>query len=203
MIKFPKKTKELYDNVYNKASMSYTSERANKIALTVVRDSLSTVKFDFVADTASISKDENGYSYVDYGLSSNRLDAHGTKFDNFALTNMVDQINKEGLVGDVDEDVHSEWNKLKAQGYTPAQIEEILQSRDTGIKAISARIDKNKVVARLRVRSDLMSKVMQYKGASVEARVPYEAVQGNTFKQARLQSFILTNTPSNPDAYRQ
>ncbi len=203
----PLKAREAYDSAYEVAVPKYDEERANKIALVNARNELQkpqvqTFTYDFVADTASVSKGADGYSYVDYALSSNSLDAHGTKFDDFALTNMVDQINNEGLVGTLDDNVHKEWNELKAKGYSPEEIEEILQKRDTGIKAVSARILGNKVVARLRVAADKIKEVLKYKGASVEARVPVTAVVGNTFKQARLQGFVLTNTPSNPDAYR-
>ena len=202
----PKDSQDLWTSTYNVAINSHSSQRSEKIAWSNVQSNLNNntdkITFNFIADTASISKSSDGYSYVDYALSSNSLDAQGTKFGNFALTNMVDQINSEGLVGALDDNVHEEWNRLKAQGYSPAEIEAILQSRETGIRAISAFIDKNKVVARLKVKSSLMSEVMKYKGASVEARVPLDAVSGNTFKQARLQGFILTNHPSNPDAYR-
>ena len=217
--RLPKAAREMWEAIYKEAKPKYGEDRAGKIAWAAVKKkfkkvedkwvakakdlNISTVIFyKFIADEASISKSEDGYSYMDYVLSSSTEDLAGHSFGGMALTSMVEQINKEGLVGRIENGQHELWKRLKDSGKTPDEIEAELQNLDTGIKAVSARKESNKVIARLRVRQDIMNEVMKYDGASIEARFPKEAMRAGVIGQARLQGFVLTNNPTNPDARR-
>lgn len=211
----------MWEKVYATAKSKYGETRASQIAWEAVKkkfkkvedkwvarsedfEVFTTVRYEFVADEATLSRSEDSeYSFVDYVLLSNDYHSDGIKFGPMAYNSLIDQINNEGLVGRIDDDdKHEMWKSLIKQGKSPEEIEEILQSMNTGIKAISAKNINGKVTARIQVRNDLVDKVMQYKGASVEARFPSESFRNKIVTQARYQGFVFTPTPADPKALR-
>lgn len=218
--KLPMKAQSMYEKVYTIAKSKHGSDRASQIAWTAVKDKFkkvedswvarsedfevfTTVHYEFVADEATLSRSEDSeFSFVDYVLLSNDYHTDGIKFGPMAYNSLIDQINNEGLVGRIDDDKHEVWKSLTKQGKSPEEIEEYLQNMNTGIRAISAKNIDGKVTARIQVRNDLVDKVMNYKGASVEARFPSESFRNKIVTQARYQGFVFTPTPADPKALR-
>jgi len=219
--KLPQEAQALWTETKNSILPTYGDIKASKIAWAIIMNRLhktgevwmakstdfakyEKINYEFVADTANISKSENGDTFLEYILTSPTKDSVGDTFGIMAINNIVDQINNEGVVGRVEGgDYHDQWKALNLAGKTPAEIEEILQGQDTGIRAVSAyKDDSGKVHAKIRVNKKLVSEAMKYQGASVEVRVPYDAYRAQNITQARMQGFILTNKPSNPDAIR-
>lgn len=209
--------KNYYDKVHNEALKHYDSNRANKIALSMTKNKFTKVEntyiaraedfsdvtvvtYEFTKDSVNISRDADGNTFYDYILSSGARDGHGTTMGPMFLNSMVDQINNEGLVGRV-EDSHGRYHELLAKGLSDEEIEEIL-SKETGIKAVSAKLVDGKVVAKVKVSKEVLPEVDKYVGASIEATLPSEAIREGVVTQGRLQGFILTNTPSNPESVR-
>lgn len=159
------------------------------------------VTYNFKADEASISRSEDGFSFIDYYLLSTDYHKDGLRFSPMAVDALLSQINEEGLVGRIESD-HAEWNSMVKRGSSPEDIERALQSLDTGIKAIKALRDGNKIRATLQVRNDLVDKVLAMPGASVEARFPQASFLDNTIHQARYQGFVLTDNPADGNAVR-
>jgi len=217
LMKLPKKARNMWESVYSAAKEKYGEKRAAKIAWIAVKkkfkkvnnkwvaktsdfESFTTIHYEFVADKATVTKSDDGYTYIDYVLSTNEWDAHNQRFGALALKSFADTINLEGVVGPI-EDQHYLMNELKSRGLTPEEIEEYMNGMNTGIKAVKAVYDpKGKVIATIQVRNDLVSEVLKYKGASVEARFPLESYRAGEITQAKLSSFILTNNPANPSA---
>lgn len=215
--KLPAKARQLWESTYSAAKEQYGEERAGKIAWAAVKkrfkkvedkwvakfivpQEYTSVKYVFAADSDAVSKSDDGFFYRDYVLSSNGVDKHGQSFSDFALKRMVDQINEEQVVGRYEGDKHVLWKQLSEKGLSPQEIEEELQKIDTGIKAVAARYENGKVVARIRFAPEVYEQVKDLKGASVEARLPSSSYRAGVFHQARLQGFVLTNQPANPDA---
>ena len=166
--KLPRAAQAMWTATSNEAKAKYGESRANKIAWSTIKSKFNkvnetwvakssdfntyeVVRYEFVADEASVSKDSEGFSTIDYILASGKFDGHNQQFGQLALTSMVTQINEEGLVGRLETDGrHELWKQLAKEDLTPEEIEERLQSLDTGIKAISARLDGNKVVAKVK-----------------------------------------------------
>ena len=207
------------EKVKEEASKLYSTERAEKIALYLATSKFQkvetdwiaraedvlgykTVHYEMVADEASISRADDGDSYIDYVISSGSKDGHGTIMSPLFRTAMVDQINNEGLVGRVDDEKHQLFNELQTKGLSPEEIEEELQKSQSGIKAVSARLLGDKVIAKIKVAADKLADVLKYKGASIEARTPTNAFREGVVTQGRLTGFVLTNSPSNPDSFR-
>ena len=93
-------------------------------------------------------------------------------------------------------------NELKAKGLTNDEIEEELASQDTGIKSISAVKKDSKVIATLKIKNELMRQVASIKGASIEVKAPVSSIREGVVHQGKTIGFVLTNSPSNPDALR-
>jgi hypothetical protein len=188
----------------NQIAWTITKSKFNKIennyvAKTSDFDTIKVVHYEFVPSEVTISKDDDGDEVIDFILMSNDIDNQGKNFDDFAIKRIVEQINEEGLIGRIDGNFrHETYDALVRAGRTPSEIEEELQSLDTGIKAISARFDNGKLVAKIKVNPKLTNDILKFKGASIEARVPSESIVGNTYKQARAVGFVFTNNPSNP-----
>lgn len=217
--KLPEVVKTFYNEVYNQAvGLGHDSLKASSISWAITKGKLNKVEnsyiarckdfeiikkvhYEFVADEASVSRSDDGYSYVDYVLLTNGVHNDGIRFSNDAVNSLVDQINNEGLVGRV-EALHEEWEQLVRNGLSPEEVEKILQGKDTGIKAIKAVNNGGKVVARVKVRQDLVDKVLSYKGASVEARIPAHYFKDGFVTNARYQGFVFTPSPADPNALR-
>lgn len=187
----------------NKIAWEITKSKFKKVENSWVAkssdfDLLTTVHYQFAPNEVSIMKSDDGYSTIDYVLSGNNVDNDNQSFDDFALKCMTTQINEEGLVGRLGEDFHEFYKQLIREGKTPDEIEEILQSQETGIKAINAKYENGRMIAKLQVKNDLLGKVLKYKGASIEARIPSESIVGGKFKQARAVGFVFTDKPANP-----
>ena len=215
--KLPKPAQTMWESTYKTAKAKYGEERAGKIAWAAIKKKFKkvgekwvakssdfkiyeTVRYEFTADEASVSKSADGYSIIDYVLASGSLDGHNQKFGPMALSSMVELINEGGVVGRIDNDEnHAMWEALAKKGLSPEEIEEELQKLDTGIKAIKARLDGDKVIAKVRVKNDLVDKVLGMNGASVEARFPSVALKEGVIAQARLQGFVFTPKPANAD----
>ncbi len=196
------------------ASKSHSESRAEQIAWSHVRskfnkvenqwvaksedfEGFTTVHYEFKADEMSVSKSDDGFTTIDYVLSGNNKDSEGQAFGDFALKTMTAQINEEGLVGRINEDSHEQMKVLQHSGKTAEEVEEELQKLNTGIKAISAKYDNGKMIAKIRVSNDLVGQVLDYKGASIEARMPKESYKAGVFTQARATGFVFTNKPAN------
>lgn len=208
------------EEVKKQAATLYSPERAEKIALYLATGKFQkvetdwiaraedvlgykTVHYEMTADEASISRADNGDSYIDYVISSGSKDGHGTIMSPMFRNAMVDQINEEGLVGRIDGDEkHELFDELQKKGLSPEEIEEELQKAKSGIKAVGASLSGDKVIAKIRVAKDKLADVLKYKGASIEARTPSNAFREGVVTQGRLTGFVLTNSPSNPDSYR-
>ena len=222
LTKLPKSAQDLWENVYSSTKSKFGELKAERIAWATIRERLvqkenlfiarsedfeltTTIHYEFEQDGSSISRASDGFSFVDYTLATSGKHYDNLSFGALALDNMMSQINSEGLVGRIDKDgKHSEYDKLLAQGYTNDEVEEMLQGKTTGIKAISAYKSKNKIIARIKVRNELLPLVNQYHGLSVEARVPKQSFNAATgvMKQARLYGFVLTNKPADPNTVR-
>lgn len=217
--KLPKKAFDLWEATFKAAKSKYSESRAAKIAWSAVKKKfkkvedkwvarasdlniVTTVRYEFSADEASVSRSDDGYSYVDYILLTSGVHRDGIRFGPMAYNSLIDQINNEGLVGRVDDGLHEEWNSLIKRGMSPEEIEEYLQSQDTGIRAVKAFNKDGKIIARIKVRQDLVDKVLSYRGASVEARFPAQSFRENVVTQARYQGFVFTPTPADPGAVR-
>lgn len=216
----PSKAQDIWMSAFNSAYDKYGDKKSFRIAWAAVRNSYKKVEGKWVAkdslsssydyvyysleqDAYNVSKAEDGFTYMDYVLTSNAVDGDGYKFDGLSFSSMIDQINNDGLVGRVDDDGrHKEFHKMQRKGLKANEIEELSSEFDSGIKAVSARMEGTKLIARIQVRNDLLEKVKNVKGASVEARIPKDAIRGNTYNQARLTGFVLTNSPANPDSWR-
>jgi len=215
--KLPKKAFNMWESTYKAARNKYSDSRAAKIAWAAVKkkfkkvegkwvarssdfEVITTVHYEFQADEASISRSEDGFSYVDYVLLTDGFHRDGIRFGPMAINSLIDQINEEGLVGRVDGD-HSEWKRLVAK-MSPEEIEAYLQSQDTGIKAVKAVKKKGKIVAKIKVKQDMVDKVLSMKGASVEARFPSSSFREGVVTQARYQGFVFTPKPADPKALR-
>lgn len=214
----PKPAQDMFNSIKQSAS-SLGEDRAKQVAWKIVRSKFNKVEnlyvakasdfettkvihYEFVADTLSVAKaeDDEDASYIDYVLSGNNVDLKNTSYDDFALKSMTAQINEEGLVGRIDDDTyesHPMYKQLIREGKSSQEIKEILQSLDTGIKAISAKYENGKMTAKLKVKNNLVSKVLSYKGASIETSVPGESFINNTYKQAHALGFVFTNRPVN------
>lgn len=214
--KLPKKAKELYDATLKAALQTHDKVRAGKIALSHVLNQFNpvgeswvakfkenpkyhTIKYVFEAEAGSVSKSIDGLIYRDYVLSTVNKDLTGEAFSDFALKRMTEQINEEGVVGRVDSS-HYTWKQLSKEGKDEGQIEDILQSLDTGIKAISANYNNGKLVARVSFTEEAFKSAKDLKGASIEARYPESSFVNGVYHQARLQGFVLTNNPANLEA---
>jgi cation transport regulator len=212
----PKKAQAIFMGAFNASYSKYGEERAFKIAWAAVKHKFKKVKdkwvskyvvpqeyayvrYVFESDSESVSKAEDGSVYRDYVLSSNSVDKHGQSFSDFALKRIVEQINSEGVTGRL-EKKHELWKKLAEEGKSEEEIEKILQSQDTGIKAISAKFENGKVIARIKMTPEAYKLAKDVSGASIEARMPAESYRAGVFHQARLQGFVLTDEPANPDA---
>lgn len=216
----PSKAQDIWMKAFNSAYEKYGESKARRIAWAAVKESYKKVEgewvlkslgsqsFDYVyyklnPEALNVSKSEDGYTYMDYVLTSDAVDADGKRFGGLSFASMIDQINENGLVGRVDGDGrHKEFYRMLRSGLSPSEIEKLSSEFDSGIKAVSARLEGNKLIARIQVRNDILDKVKDVKGASIEARIPTDAVKGNTYNQARLTGFVLTNAPANPDSWR-
>jgi hypothetical protein len=193
----------------NQIAWAITKSKFNKVENMFVAkasdfETIKKVHYEFVADTLSVSKaeDDDNASYIDYILSDNNLDKHNTAYEDFALKSMVAQINEEGLVGRIDDEdfeTHPLYKQLVREGKSSKEVKEYLQSLDTGIKAISAKYDNGRMIAKLKVKNELVSKVLSYKGASIETVTPSSSFINNKYKQAHALGFVFTNNPVNPN----
>lgn len=216
--KLPKKAFDMWEATFATAKKKYSESKAAKIAWAAVKkkfkkvedkwvarsadfDIITTVHYEFKADEASISRSEDGFTYVDYVLLSDGIHSDGIRFGPMAINSLIDQINNEGLVGRVD-GTHGEWKQMIARGMTPEEVEQYLQSLDTGIKAVKAINKDGKIVAKIKVRQDMVDKVLGMRGASVEARFPSGSFREGIVNQARYQGFVFTPTPADPKALR-
>lgn len=214
--KLPKRAAAIWESTFQAAKSKFGEERAAKIAWTAVKKKFkkvgdkwvakyegskvyTNVRYVFQADEASVSKSEDGTIYKDYVLSSNRTDKDNMAFGDFALKRMAEQINEEGVVGRL-ESRHSSWKELSEKGLTPEEIEEELQKAESGIKAIKATYKNGKLIAKVAMTPTAFEKAKSFNAASIEARFPAESLREGVVTQARLQGFVLTDTPSNPDA---
>lgn len=216
--KLPKSAKTLWEDTHNRAGKIYSNETAERIAWTAVKNRLhktedvwtareedfqnfKTVSYEFVADKVTTGRSENGFTFIDYVLSSNAMDSHGTRIGVMALNNFVDKINSKEVVGRV-ESKHNLLGDLKHRGLSSEEIEEYMNSMNTGIKAVSAKITPDKkVVATIRVKDELVQEVKDI-GVSAEFSYPVQYENQVDIPTAELRSFILTPNPSNPDAVR-
>lgn len=214
--KLPKRAASLWEATYQSAKEKYGESRAAKIAWVAVKkkfkkvddvwvakyiipNEYTTVRYVFTADSDNVSKSSDGFIYRDYVLSSNSKDKHNQSFSDFALKRMAEQINMEKLRGRAT-NYHTLWKKLIEQGLSPDEVEQKLQEEDTGIQAISAKFENGKLIARVKFTPEAFEQAKDIKGASIEARLPKESYRAGVFHQARLQGFVLTNEPANPDA---
>ena len=206
----------MWEATYSTAKEKYGEKRAAKIAWTAIKDRfkkvngkwvarssdfemIDTVHYVFEQDETTVTKSEDGYTVTDYILSGNNKDTTGYAFGDFALKSIASQINESGIVGRLNEDKHERLKQLQKQGLSPEEIEEEL-NKDTGIKAISAKYENGKLIAKVKIREDLVDEALKYKGVSIEARLPKESIREKTYTQARATGFVFTNNPANPIA---
>lgn len=216
LMKLPKKARSIWESTYEAAKEKYGEKKAAKIAWTAVKKKFkkvedkwvakyiipseyTTIRYVFTADSNNVSKTEDGSVYREYVLSSNAKDLHGDAFSDFALKRMAEQINEEKLKGRAT-NYHNRWKELLEEGLTPEEVERRLQEEDTGIEAVNARYENGKLIARVRFAPEAYEMAKDLRGASVEARLPASAYRAGVYHQARLQGFILTDKPANPEA---
>lgn len=209
----------MWESTYAAAKPKYGEKRASAIAWTAVKkkfkkvegkwvakssdfEAFKTVHYEFELESKSVTRSEDGeYVYYDYVLSSTGRDSYGTRFGEVFLKNEAARINQYGLVGRASSK-HDLFDSLRDKGYTPEQIEAIINAEDTGIRAIAAKYENGKLKATVRVKKDLESIVDKFTGASIEASILKDKVVGDEFTQGKFVGFILTDKPSNPDAIR-
>lgn len=150
--------------------------------------------FVFKAHEDSVTRSSDGFVYRDYVLTSKK-----DVFSDFAFKRMAEQINEQGLKGRVDN--HKLYHYLKEKlKLSEDEIEEELQKIDSGIEAVKASYDGDKIIATIKMTSEVFEKAKDLNAASIEARMPFASLKEGVYNQARLMGFVLTDSPMNPDA---
>lgn len=216
--KLPKKAREMWDTTYEAALKHAGDEKmASRIAWAatkkrfkkvenkwVARDSdfetYTTVAYTFNPEEATISRSDDGHTYVNYVLGTTKS-IGGVSFSQVALKRMAEQINVEKLKGRIDQNKrHALYQSLINRGLSPDEIEEELQRMESGIEAVNASVINNKLVAKLKIHNSVYPQVSAFKGASIEARYPSESLRLGVTDQARLMGFVFTDDPADEDA---
>jgi len=208
----PKEAQTLWKATYKSANKTHSEARSKTISWANVKNQFTKVdnrwvartsdllgfttsKYYFSADEASIARGDD-FTTVNYVIATSKS-IGGVSLSPIALKRMSEQINSEGLTGRMDSNKrHSLLDSLRKKGLSEDEIEEELQKASSGIKADSAYVEGEKLVARIK----LAKGIVPAKAVSIEARFPTESVREGITNQARAIGFVFTDTPADVDA---
>lgn len=219
--KLPKKAQRMWMSTFNASFDKYGEDRARKIAWSSVKSKFKKVEGKWVAKASDFDTTDSVYYefelegknitesldedvvYYDYVLSSTSKDGNNKNFSELFLKRAAELINEEGLVGYIPEgEEHGLFKRLKEEGKNAKEVEDTIQNLDSGVKAIKAVYQNNKLHTTIAVKKDKVPMVDQFNGISVEAWIPKGCEVNDTYLQGKFVGFAFTNKPSNPDAVR-
>ena len=214
--KLPESAKDLWQSTFKTAKAKHGESRANRIAWSAIKNRLhkvennwiardsdfksyKTISYKFKPEETIISRSQDGFTYIKQPLASTDS-IGGLSLSQVALKRLAEQINSEGVPGLLDPKhsfLDKNYNEDEEEDYE-AKVKQL----NSGVEAVDALVENNRLIATLKVRNDVLDKVTGFKAASIEARVPSDSIRAGVTDQARLASFVLTNSPADSSAVR-
>jgi SOS response regulatory protein OraA/RecX len=140
--------------------------------------------------------------FIDFILADVAEDNYGTSYDEEFLTNLAEQINRSGIVGDFNHEIQY---RLKQMGIGISTIKERMKNKDGIAKAVKAIVDNGKLFIRTSFDKRYKNRILQSKGVSIEGAFVRDK-KTNKFVGGTVFGFSFIDNPKlnlgNPRAVR-
>jgi hypothetical protein len=155
------------------------------------------VKFRVELGEDFIKRTDDGEEYITAVLQDVFGDADGVQWTPEVLVKFAEEINRNGIVGDID---HSEYDRILSDALTDEQVRAMLSQKGGIAKAVRAVFQDGKLFIKALIDKRYKKQIQEAKGLSLEAVVTKDLTGRVTDGNILGFTFAVNSEPANPRA---